>query len=159
MTIFDRRTESTAFPATPTSVGEARHWLSKALAGHPRRDDAVLLLSEAVTNSLVHTDSTSIEVSVRIEVNGDVRIEVIDQGAQTTPALSSTGSDDEPATSGRGIRLVRTLSVRWGFTEEGSRCVLWFLLSARDCESGALKASVDQDDQPMQRSGNASGGR
>ncbi|MEV6983245.1 ATP-binding protein [Sphaerisporangium sp. NPDC051017] len=129
MSTHTRRTESAAFPATETSAGEARRWLSKILSDHPRHDDAVLLLSEAVTNSLVHTDTSVIAVAVVVEEGDGVRIEVGDEGGRTVPSITpDTG--EEPATSGRGIRLIRTLSSRWGFTEERPRCVLWFLLSA-----------------------------
>ncbi|MEU9885315.1 ATP-binding protein [Sphaerisporangium sp. NPDC051011] len=129
MSTRTRRTESAVFPATEASAGEARRWLSKILSDHPRHDDAVLLLSEAVTNSLVHTDTSVIAVAVVVEEGDDVRIEVGDQGGRTVPSIpSDTG--EEPAISGRGIRLIRALSSRWGFTEERPRCVLWFLLSA-----------------------------
>ncbi|MFC6080445.1 ATP-binding protein [Sphaerisporangium aureirubrum] len=93
-----------------------------------RLDDAVLLLSEAATNSLVHTDSAIIGVTVVTEPNGDVRVEVSDQGAQTLPGIHPH-PDDEPASSGRGIRLIRALSSRWGFAEQRSQSVLWFVLS------------------------------
>ncbi|MEO3813653.1 ATP-binding protein [Sphaerisporangium sp. B11E5] len=127
MTRIGERTETAAFPATGPSISEARRWLGELLEGHPRLDDAVLLLSEAMTNSLVHTDSAAIGVTITTELNGDVRIEVSDEGAQTLPALHPH-SDDEPSPSGRGIRLIRALSSRWGFAEQRPQSVLWFVL-------------------------------
>ncbi|MEU9887802.1 ATP-binding protein [Sphaerisporangium sp. NPDC051011] len=124
-----RRMESATFPAAGPSVREARRWLSKILDGHPRHDDAVLLLSEAVTNSLVHTGSATFGVTVAIMRTGDVRIEVADEGGPTIPSIPPH-PDDDPADSGRGIRLIRTLSTNWGFTESRPHCVLWFVLSA-----------------------------
>ncbi|WP_181871241.1 ATP-binding protein [Sphaerisporangium album] len=126
------RTETVTFPATGPSVGEARRWLSKLLDGHPRHDDAVLLLSEAVTNSLVHTDSPTVGVTVAIEQTGDVRIEIADEGGPTIPSIPphpADDADDDPASSGRGIRLIRTLSTHWGFTESRPHCILWFVLA------------------------------
>jgi anti-sigma regulatory factor (Ser/Thr protein kinase) len=124
-----RRTETAAFLASRPSVSEARRWLAKTLDDHPRLDDAVLLLSEAVTNSLVHTDSATIGVTLIAEPNGDIRIEVSDEGAHTLPSIYPH-PDDEPASSGRGIRLIRALSSHWGFAEQPQQSVLWFVLSA-----------------------------
>ncbi|WP_405143887.1 ATP-binding protein [Sphaerisporangium sp. NBC_01403] len=129
MSTRTRRTETAAFPATEASVGEARRWLSKILDGHPCCDDAALLLSEAATNALVHTDSSVIGVTVVIEESDDVRIDVADEGAETVPSMPPN-PDGDLASSGRGIRLIRALSSRWGFTEERPQCVLWFVLSA-----------------------------
>lgn len=127
MSTRTRRTETAAFPATEASVGEARRWLSKILDGNPCCDDAALLLSEAATNALVHTDSSVIGVTVVIEESDDVRIDVADEGAETVPSMPPN-PDGDLTSSGRGIRLIRALSSRWGFTEErpsassGSSC-------------------------------------
>src|SRR5690554_5376521 len=56
---YYRLLDRAAFASAKASVGEARRWLSKVLERHPRRDDAVILLSEAVTNSVVHTRSAA----------------------------------------------------------------------------------------------------
>ncbi|WP_424534190.1 ATP-binding protein [Sphaerisporangium viridialbum] len=103
------RTETAAFPATEASVGEARRWLSKILDWQACCDDAVWLLSEAATNSVAHTDSAVVGVTVVVEENGDVRVEVADEGAQTIPSIP-LHPDDDLAASGRGIRLIRALS-------------------------------------------------
>ncbi|MEV7965670.1 ATP-binding protein [Sphaerisporangium sp. NPDC088356] len=142
MSTRTRRTETAAFPATEASVGEARRWLSKILDGHPRCDDAALLLSEAATNALVHTDSPVIGVTVAIGEGHDVRIDVADEGAETVPSMPSN-HDGDLASSGRGIRLIRALSSRWGFTEERPQCVLWFVLSApREAEGSGATSST-----------------
>ncbi|WP_405146686.1 ATP-binding protein [Sphaerisporangium sp. NBC_01403] len=125
-----RLLEKAVFPATETAVGEARRWIRKILDGQSRCDDAVLLLSEAMTNSVVHTKSPVIGTVVLIEKDGRVQVEVIDDGAETLPSVPSAGchSPDDLAESGRGIRLIRALSSRWGFSEESPRCVVWFAL-------------------------------
>ncbi|GGK81001.1 ATP-binding protein [Sphaerisporangium melleum] len=135
MSIPAPRTETASFPATCASVAEARRWLGKILDGHPRRDDAVLLLSEAATNSLVHTDSAVICVAVTIEVNEAVRVEVADEGGPTIPSIPAH-QDDDLSSSGRGVRLIRALSTRWGFTEDHPRHTLWFVLSDHDEHHG-----------------------
>ncbi|MEV7966924.1 ATP-binding protein [Sphaerisporangium sp. NPDC088356] len=143
------RTETAAFPATEASVGEARRWLSKILDGHTCCDHAVWLLSEAATNSVAHTGSAVVGVTVAIEENGDVRVEVADEGAPTIPSIPPHPGDDLAA-SGRGIRLIRALASSWGFTEERPRCVVWFVLSPRDLDwaSESLLCDVYTDPIP-----------
>jgi anti-sigma regulatory factor (Ser/Thr protein kinase) len=121
----------TAFPATGESVGAARRWLRGILDGHPRCDDAVLLLSEAVANSIVHTRSAAIGAVVLVERRNRLQIEVIDEGGTTWPSVCrcARGTGPEPAAeTGRGIGLIRALSSQWGFSEERPHCVLWFTL-------------------------------
>src|SRR4051812_36804675 len=51
-----KRTGSQIFPATPETVADARRWVTELLREtHPACDDAVLLLSEAFTNSVRHS--------------------------------------------------------------------------------------------------------
>lgn len=44
------------FPATPEQAGEARRFLAAILDGRPA-DDAILCLSELVTNATIHSRS------------------------------------------------------------------------------------------------------
>ena len=48
---------SRAFPATPTQVREARRFLAGILDGRQAADDAILCLSELVTNATIHSHS------------------------------------------------------------------------------------------------------
>ena len=98
------------------------------MGGHPRRDDAVTLLSEAVGNSVLHTASAVIGIVVLVERDGDLMIEVIDEGSGTVPSVAA-GAGDPLSESGRGIRMIRALAARWGFVEESPHCLLWFVLS------------------------------
>ena len=50
---------SRAFPATAAQVREARRFLTGILDGHPATDDAILCLSELVTNATIHSHSAS----------------------------------------------------------------------------------------------------
>jgi anti-sigma regulatory factor (Ser/Thr protein kinase) len=121
--------ECVALPGVPESVREARRWLRKLLDTHPRADTAELLLSEVLTNAIVHTESTVISVTLLVSDGGAIRTEVIDQGAATLPCVCRHG-DAEPAESGRGIFIVRSQADRWGFTEEEFGCLVWFGLDA-----------------------------
>ncbi|MEU9889114.1 ATP-binding protein [Sphaerisporangium sp. NPDC051011] len=128
---YDGQQESAVFPGNEASVGEARRWLGKILGDHPRRDDAVLLLSEIFTNAVAYTRSPEIPVTVLIEWDRTVQVKVTDQGGSTVPCVCRAPADDL-AERGRGIRLVRSLSRRWGFIKDASGCTVWFVLDPRD---------------------------
>jgi anti-sigma regulatory factor (Ser/Thr protein kinase) len=136
-TVLERLT----LPASEPAAGEARRWLRKVVGEHPRLDDAVMLLSEAVGNSVLHTDSPVIGIVVLVDRDGDLMVEVIDRGSATVPTVAAA-ADDPLAESGRGLRLIRALSARWGFAEEPPYCLLWFLLTPHP-EPGA--SSSDRD--------------
>jgi anti-sigma regulatory factor (Ser/Thr protein kinase) len=132
-----RLIERAAFASTEASVGQARQWMRKLLACHPRRDDAVLLLSETFTNSVVHTGSAAIGVVLLVDEMDGLQIEVVDEGAETSPCFCGHPTGDL-AESGRGIRLLRALSDQWGFIEEHPRCVVWFALRPTPLPTGRV---------------------
>jgi anti-sigma regulatory factor (Ser/Thr protein kinase) len=71
-------------------------------------DDARLLVSELVANSMRHArlgPNDTIRVAVQVE-NGRLRVDVIDGGRGIRP---SPGAE-----SGWGLYLVETLATRWG---------------------------------------------
>ncbi|MEV5413478.1 ATP-binding protein [Thermopolyspora sp. NPDC052614] len=143
---YFRPLDTAAFTPSKTAAGEARRWLAKVIDRHPCRDDALLLLSEAVTNAAVHTRSTSIEVAVLADGGGELLVKVTDEGSDTIPT-APCHPDDDLTESGRGIRLIRALSSRWGFLEEPPRCTLWFVLS-HDPEPGTCPAIPHQTPPP-----------
>jgi anti-sigma regulatory factor (Ser/Thr protein kinase) len=101
-------------PGRPEQVATARATVALALgAGHPCTDAAVLITSELVTNSVIHSDSGqaggTITITV-VEVCTGVRIEVTDDGAAKSPALRLAGGGDE---AGRGFELIDALAARW----------------------------------------------
>lgn len=124
--------ESVSLPGVPESVRTGRRWLRKLLAGHPRADTAELLLSEVLTNAVIHTSSSTITVTLLVTEGGAIRAEVIDQGAVTLPCVCKHlgAGAGEAGESGRGIFIVRSQADRWGFTEEEYGCLVWFGLDA-----------------------------
>ncbi|MFC6087116.1 ATP-binding protein [Sphaerisporangium aureirubrum] len=115
------------FVATDAAVAQARRWLREVLAGHPRCDDAVLLLSETFTNAVVHTRSDAVGVVVLAGDGGRVQVEVVDGGSGTVPCTCDRAAD-RMEEGGRGVGLLRAMSARWGFFEEAPCCVVWFAL-------------------------------
>ncbi|MBV1936144.1 SpoIIE family protein phosphatase [Streptomyces sp. BV286] len=96
----------------PEAVRHARRFTRRILRvwGAAEDADAVLLVvSELVTNALVHTDG-----QVRLDltlINNRLRVAVADVSPRTPIKPTSIGWE---ATGGRGILLVEALSATWG---------------------------------------------
>lgn len=105
-------------------VAAARRFVAATLEGRPKADTAVLLTSEAVTNSVLHTRSAGITVVV-IETAAGLRLEVTDEGADTVPA-AYRGCDLRE--DRRGVLLVQELSVHCGFDVDEHGLTFWFEL-------------------------------
>jgi serine/threonine-protein kinase RsbW len=123
------RAWSRTFPATADQVHHARRGLAGFLQDSPLADDAIMCLSELVTNSIEHSNSRAPggRVTIRATVTDEVlRVEVEDQGGPWRQL--STGWDSP---GGRGLGIVAALSHAWGKTDgdAGSRAV-WFEMSA-----------------------------
>jgi anti-sigma regulatory factor (Ser/Thr protein kinase) len=115
---------------TPPAAGSARRALhTAAIFGTAAEPDALLLVSELVTNSIIHAGHEGTE-AIRVRAANDgstTRVEVCDRArGATQPAMRP---DPPPyATGGRGLLLVDALSDRWGMdTCERGTCV-WFEL-------------------------------
>ncbi|MEU4233753.1 ATP-binding protein [Nonomuraea sp. NPDC026600] len=104
-------------PGVAQSVAVARHCVGEMLAaaGHRVVEDARLIVSELITNALIHSASglqggvVTVEV---VAVNAEiVRVEVSDDGSDTVPRARESGDDD---CHGRGLWLVEQISLKWG---------------------------------------------
>lgn len=120
-------------PGEAASVREARQYLRVLLAGtgHPRTDDAVLLVSELVANAVRHSDSRLPSGQVTVAVarrSGTLHVDVVDAGSATSAPGVQTGTDAETCT-GRGLWLVQELAAAWGWHESEAGRVVWFRLA------------------------------
>lgn len=121
----------TVFPCDASSVGAARRMVKGELAGGIGRsaagaelvEAASLLLSELVTNSIVHA-RTDIEVRL-IADDHMVRAEVSDGN----PVVPSTRRPHELAGTGRGLQLIEQLATRWGVSASEVGKTVWFELA------------------------------
>ncbi|MEU0998965.1 MULTISPECIES: ATP-binding protein [Streptomyces] len=113
--------------AHPGSPAQARRLTRARLTGwsvcEDTCDSAALVVSELVTNAIVHTASTHIVCELH---DGDdlVRIAVRDEGcAPGQPhAASRTRPEEE---HGRGLLLVDALCHSWGAHENGPGLLVW----------------------------------
>ncbi|MEV6835511.1 SpoIIE family protein phosphatase [Streptomyces sp. NPDC051133] len=115
---------------SPLAPGSARALVRSALAEAPGAtarlvDDAMAVVSELVTNAVVHA-GTDVDVDWRLEDTGAFVVEVRDQHPSRGPrdALDPEARYDT-AEYGRGLRLVGTLAESWGVTYRTGTKTVW----------------------------------
>ncbi|RII11312.1 Phosphoserine phosphatase RsbP [Streptomyces sp. YIM 130001] len=133
-----RRIAMTVAQAAPEGVAEARRQLRELLhdwADSDQVDSAVLMVSEMLTNVLVHTDGDALLVAEAQGPQGHrwLRVEVSD-GSDQLPHKRDPG---ELASSGRGLVLMEILAERWGVDPRGEGKSIWFELCEGEEERGA----------------------
>ncbi|MFJ5936503.1 ATP-binding protein [Streptomyces sp. NPDC093071] len=110
----------------PAEVGRARRWARSRLAGsgigadEPLAETLVLIISELVTNAVVHTGCPAV-LRMLFAAEGGVRVEVADI-SDCPPRPRRAEGDD---TNGRGLELVDGLADRWGWQPEGVGKSIW----------------------------------
>jgi anti-sigma regulatory factor (Ser/Thr protein kinase) len=107
-------------------VSHARHLFAAQLMlwGVASADVAVLLVSELVTNALLH-GAPPVELRARLTPKG-LRVEVSDS-APAQPVVRDTPLDTP---GGQGLRLVDALASRWGWTPATVGKAVWFEIDA-----------------------------
>lgn len=114
----------------PAEVGRARRWARSRLVGsgigvdEPLAETLILLISELVTNAVVHAGCPA-ELRMRFTgagpAVGTVRVEVADSSDRPPKPRHAEGDD----TNGRGLELVDGLADRWGWQSEGAGKRIW----------------------------------
>lgn len=130
----------------PAEVGRARRWTRSRLAGsgigadEPLAETLILLVSELVTNAVVHTGRPAV---LRLSLPGAgaageavVRLEVADRSGRAPVPRCVDGE----STGGRGLALVDGLADRWGWSAEGAGKRIWCELDRCAGESEAAPA-------------------
>lgn len=118
--------DEVVLPPLPASVKRARQFVGGALAAignGATADDAVLVVSELVTNAVVHA-GTDITVSVVTLPEGGVRVEIAD-GSTDLPGLRIPNAGSR---SGRGLLLVEHFTQQWGVDRTAAGKVVWFIV-------------------------------
>jgi anti-sigma regulatory factor (Ser/Thr protein kinase) len=125
----------TTLPADPASAGLARRYLRARLSewgAYHLTDAATLLVSELVTNAVLHARSETM-ISLAYD-EGVLRVEVADSSMVGVQRRRYAYD----AATGRGLLLVDALSTAWGTvaTEEGK--AVWFELDADAVQMGEV---------------------
>ncbi|SFC54225.1 ATP-binding SpoIIE family protein phosphatase [Streptomyces aidingensis] len=127
-----RRAVLSVAQAEPARIAEARHQLAELLhdwGSQEQLDGAVLMLSELLTNVLVHTDSDAVLVTELTGQPGErlLRVAVTD----TSDVMPHRREPGELASSGRGLLLMEVLADAWGVDPRGDGKTTWFELRER----------------------------
>ncbi|MFJ9818237.1 SpoIIE family protein phosphatase [Streptomyces sp. NPDC101151] len=129
-------------PGSPLAPGSARvllraafaEWADQGLTGSEGStrlaDDAMAVVSELVTNAVVHA-GTEVEIDWRLERTGAFVVEVCDHHPARAPRDPAGGEApyDIPD-HGRGLRMVATLAESWGVTYRAGTKTVWARLPA-----------------------------
>jgi len=113
-----------SFDAEPSSVPAARRFAREVLSSRHCPEAAVeavlLVLSELVTNAVIHA-RTEVEVVV-VRRPGVVRVEVVDRAREHVRRRDA--ADDEQG--GRGMALIDALTEAWGVEDRPAGKAVWF---------------------------------
>ncbi|MER6999798.1 SpoIIE family protein phosphatase [Streptomyces sp. NPDC000410] len=124
-----RRTVLAVAQAEPERIATARHQVRELLhdwADEEQVDSAVLMVSEMVTNVLVHTDGDALLVAEAAGEHGSRRLRV--EVSDASDELPHKRRPGEWASSGRGLLLMEMLADVWGVDPRGTGKSIWFEL-------------------------------
>jgi anti-sigma regulatory factor (Ser/Thr protein kinase) len=108
-------------PSIPESARIARFHIRAALGFHDLghlADDAEIITSELVTNAVQHAGcdgNETIGVTLARTRDQDAVIVVVSDSSPYGPVMRTPSADSEP---GRGLQIVASLSVHWGWHPE-----------------------------------------
>lgn len=130
------------FLARPESAGDARRFVADTLAGWGLPgliDPATLLVSELVTNALLHAHS---EIDVTLVVGDDeLRVEVHD----TSRVVPRPRSYSPEAATGRGLHMLDCVASDWGVRATARGKAMWFTISTMHPSGLEQEMSFDLD--------------
>ena len=119
-------------PPSPRAAARARKFISDfcSAAGLPAAtcQDAALLVSELVTNAVIHGRTTA---TVEVHRPADtLRVTVRDDNPQLPAVGDSPDLDAQylDAESGRGLLIVSKTASRWGIEADDGGKAIWFEL-------------------------------
>ncbi|QNP64141.1 ATP-binding protein [Streptomyces genisteinicus] len=130
---------SMAVPHGPAGVGEARHRMRAQLrdggVSEAVVDDAVLILSELLSNAYRHgrplglsdVGEGDVRAAWRVDGSGRLTVEVTDGGGPTRPVPATPSVT---ARGGRGLNIISALAQDWGVRDEvAGEVTVWALVS------------------------------
>ena len=127
-----------AVPHGPAGVGAARRRMrADLLAGGAAEsvvDDAVLILSELLSNAYRHArplnEGRHVRASWSQDADGEITISVTDGGGPTRPRA---GSPSVTVRGGRGLTIIGSLARAWGVhdADPSGAVTVWVVLDPR----------------------------
>nr|WP_234476334.1 ATP-binding protein [Streptomyces sp. MBT65] len=130
----------------PAGVGEARHRMRDQLrtggVSEAVIDDAVLILSELLSNACKHgrplgdalAGDGDVRCAWRVDTGGRLTVEVTDGGGPTRPAPATPSVT---AHGGRGLNIISALADDWGVRDENRGGItVWVVVQDDDGQDG-----------------------
>ncbi len=135
------------FPPTPETAAAAREFVYDTLLtwGVPAPfDDIILLVSELVTNAVIHADS-ALEVTVR-RSEGFTEVMVTDSAPErAVPRAGPLRVDTSPSTDnersgGLGLALASAIASSWGVSYGRTDKAVWFRIEDKGTDHPSLES-------------------
>ncbi|WP_367574217.1 ATP-binding protein [Streptomyces griseoaurantiacus] len=135
---------SMAVPHGPAGVGQARRRMRAQLrrggVSEAVIDDAVLILSELLSNACRHgrplgdalAGDGDVRAAWRVEPSGRLTVEVTDGGGPTRPVPATPSVT---ARGGRGLNIITALAQDWGVRDDAHGEVTVWVVLRDDAES------------------------
>ena len=130
-------------PGDVASCSRARRFVQETLgqAADDLRANASLLISEVVTNAVLHASGP---VTVEVQHKGSAYRIAVSDTSRTPPTEKGYRTDDA---TGRGLQLLECLAAAWGWKRTGTGKVVWFDVPLPfDCSSPRLSERRSYDD-------------
>jgi anti-sigma regulatory factor (Ser/Thr protein kinase) len=141
------RTFRFQLPAHPATPARARRLARSGLAGWrvvgDTHDTTLLVISELVTNAVVHTGGHGVVCEVRL-VPGALRVTVCDEGCATDEI--QVRAPDPEREHGRGLLLVDAMCRAWGARRQDAGMLVWAEIAHLDLGWGAPHEPEDDPD-------------
>lgn len=110
-------------PPDTASVAAARHYVEKVLSDwgvDGASWTCTQLISELATNAVIHART---EFVIEVSRHADVLRVCVQDASQVPPGLRRYAED---STTGRGLRLVESMSSNWGVSKAPLGKTIWF---------------------------------
>lgn len=144
---------SMAVPHGPAGVGKARHRMRDQLrsggVAESVVDDAVLILSELLSNACRHgrplgdalAGDGDVRAAWRIDPSGRLTVEVTDGGGPTRPVPATPSVT---AHGGRGLNIIRALAKDWGVRDDArGEVTVWVVVQEDVSDTAAARRRDD----------------
>lgn len=130
-------------PRRPSSPGRARQQVrgvlaAWGLAATDTADGVELIVSELVTNAVVHTSTSSVRLRLSLTADG-VLVTVFDEGPGPPGAPGKPDLEAACGEGGRGLFLIDQTATSWGVRRLAAGTVVWARLDG-PTHRGAMTA-------------------
>ncbi len=116
------------FDPTPKAPGDARRFVAGVLAGHAAVESAKLIVSELVTNAVIHGGRNAGRVAVAVGL--DAKRDRITLEVSQPKHAGFRYSDRNPGhlePTGRGLMIVDSIATDWGIDDTNGS--VWVILA------------------------------